>query len=210
MKILPLLLLSAIFTGSLSTAFAQGPAEPGKSLWGIKLGSSRQQAIASVKKIQAKAKRQPSRAYAQGLTWDGWEISKGDQFSFFEMLSVKGKVTQLRTWTSEGAADKNSFAQLAKRHRLQKRVYLFADPEGGGYNSFYYDDVKKGICFTGGTQDMFILTSKPDGVLVHRPGVPAVAIESGTRGKTVTGSNARAFNNMAEAEKFQQMEIKKP
>lgn len=211
MKITQLAVLVTLVAGSLSNAHAQVPvvsAVPGKSLWGFQLGSSRQTAITGVGKKFAKAKHQPPQTLAQGLTYDVWEIPKGDQFTLLEMLSKQGKIIQLRTWTSEGFVTKHSFAQLLKAQPLRKSVYLFLDHGGGGYNTFYYTNLKKGITYTGGTQDMFILTSQPDGLIIHRPGVPAIAFESGIQGKPVTGPNARAFKDAAEAERVIRQEIK--
>jgi hypothetical protein len=188
MKLLHLALLATIVTGTLSSAYAQETVVPGKSLWGVDLGSSRQASITSFGKRFVKAKNHRSKTYGGGLTWDGWEISKGDQFTLFEMLSKRGKVIQLRTFTSAGGASRHNFAKLAKVQPLRKRHYLFLEEGGGGYNAYYYDNLKKGICYTAGTQDDFKLTYLPDGLIVHRPGFPAVAIEGEIRGKRVTGS----------------------
>ena len=45
------------------------------------------------------------------------------------------------------------------------------------------------------------LLQQPDGIVIHRPGVPVVPIENGIRGKRVTGRDARAFANSAEADR---------
>lgn len=200
-------LAAVIFISAVSPANALEAANPGKGLWGISLGSTRAKAIAIAQKRFIKAKRQKSHTYAKGLTEDGWVIPIGEESLRFEIFSVKGKVVQLRTWTSEKRGQtKLSFAQLIQRHRLQKSVYGFDDPQGGGYNCFYYDDVKRGVCFTAGVQDAFILTSRPDGIIIHRPGVPAIAIEDGTYGKPVTGRNARVFASEAEARRAEEHE----
>jgi hypothetical protein len=117
------------------------------------------------------------------------------------VLSRHGRVVQLRVYTSkpEGSAGGQTFAQLLRRYDLQKRNYVFLEPEGSGYAGFYYDDVKRGVCFTRGLQDVFLLTYRPDGIIVHRPGAAAVPIEEGLRGKPDQGPHTRAYANEAEA-----------
>jgi hypothetical protein len=140
-----------------------------------------------------------------GLVCDAWEIKRGGDPTTVEVLSRGNKVIQLRMWTAESARQpKQTFAQLLKAYSLRKSVYSFNDPEGGGYVGFYYDDLKRGITYTGGTQDAFLLTSRPDGIIVHPRGVAPIPIEGGIRGEVVTGLGARAYKDATEAEKANQ------
>ena len=199
----------AVFVSAIPHAFAQEAATPGKSLWGIALGSSRKSAVAAAQKriVGSGGKRQPPRVYRNGFVEDDcdYTLPHSDTQFTFEILSQHGKVVQLRRWTSDERGQTNlTFAQLIQRNHLQKRVYEFDDPGGGGDVGFYYDNIHRGICYTLGTQDDFLLTYHPDAVIVHQPGVPAFALENGVRGKTVTGQNARAFANEAEARHVEQ------
>lgn len=184
---------------------------PGKSLWGITLGSSRDNAVTTAQKRFADlgGKRHPPYIYKNGYVGDQWTLKmpSGETLTDLEILSRHNRVVQLRTWTSGERGQTNlSFARLLQRHHLQKRVYGFDSPEGGGWDCFYYDDVKKGVCFSLGVQDNFLLTYRPDSIIVHPPGVPVVTVQSGIIGKVVTGRNARAYANLADAKRVEEHE----
>jgi len=199
-----LIALAIIIISAASPANALEGAEPGRSLWGISLGSNRATAFAAAKERFFNAKHQEFKFRREGLIEDEWIMSTGSRF---EVFSINGKIVQLRAWTSEERGQTNlSFAQLIQRHRLQKRVYGFDDPNGGGYIGFYYDDLKRGICFTASVQDNFILTSHPDGIIIHRLGVPPITIADGARGELVTGREARAYASQAEANRTEERE----
>jgi hypothetical protein len=177
-------------------------------LRGIALTGSRAQAVAAVRRRFGSAERRAAPrtyTYAGGYVEDQWELSSGSggtNLETFAVLSRHGRVVQLRVYTSkpEGSAGGQTFAQLLRRYDLKKRNYVFLEPEGGGgYAGFYYDDVKRGVCFTRGLQDVFLLTYRPDGIIVHRPGAAAVPIEEGLRGKADQGPHTRAYANEAEA-----------
>lgn len=202
-----LIALAIAVTIAASPANALKGAEPGKSLWGISLGSSRATAFAAVEKRLPKAKHQQYNIRSKGLIEDEWAMSDGLNELNFNAFSVKGKIVELRAVTSSKRGQTDlTFAQLIQRHHLQKYVYGFEDPEGGGHVDFYYDDLKRGICFTLGVQDDFLLTYHPDGIIVHRSGVPPIFIESGVRGERMTGRDARAFANQAEANRIEERE----
>lgn len=187
---------AAVFVVLAASVNAVEAPKPGTSLWGIALGSSRAQAVALVQKKYVKARRQRTYTHAKGVVEDWWVIPGGAEESTFEVFSVRGKVVQLRSFTmDERGATNLSFAQLIRRYQLQKRVYGFADPQGPGHVGFYYDDVRRGICFTKGVQDTFLLTSRPDAIIVHRPGTSAMVIENGLRGKLETGRDGAVGGN---------------
>lgn len=172
MKLAPIALTATFIAINTLPAMANETVVPGKSLWGFKLGDSRQKAIQAAPKNLPKAKRQPSKNLAGGLVWDSWDIGGSENLTLFDMLSRSGKVVQLRYWTmTPKKQPKQTFAQLLKAHALKKNVYSFIDPNGGGYVGFYYTDLRRGITYTGGTQDAFVLTSRPDGVIVQKPGI---------------------------------------
>jgi hypothetical protein len=202
---------SPLFPSALVVVFSFGVAAPspaldggtpGQDLWGIRLGSSRSSVAAAARSKFPHAKHFRAKTFSGGLVEDEWDMKKGDTSVTFEALSRGGRVIQLRAWTSDEARGETglTFAHLLKRYSLKKSVCDFNDPGGGGYEGLYYDDVKRGVCFSQGSQDEFLLTDKPDGILIHRPGVPVVAIENGMRGKRVTGRDARVFADQAEAD----------
>ncbi len=212
--ILRISVVVAVFVSAIPHALAQEATVPGKILWGIAVGSSRKSAVAAAQKriVGLGGKRQPPRVYRNGFVEDDcdYTLPHSDTQFTFEILSQHGKVVQLRRWTSDERGQTNlTFAQLIQRNHLQKRVYEFDDPGGGGDVGFYYDNIHKGICYALGTQDDFLLTYHPDAIIVHQPGVPALAIENGERGKRVTGQNARAFADASEARRADQHEQNK-
>jgi hypothetical protein len=81
---------------------------------------------------------------------------------------------------------------------LRKTVYDFADPGGGGYVGFYYDDAQRGVCFTLGTQDVFMLTYRPDGLIVHVPNKPVIPFANGASGRIATGERTRVYQDLAD------------
>lgn len=189
-----------------TTCHALEGAVPGKSLWQVSLGSSRHSARDLANKRLALLGRYKFHTTAtHGMVDDHWEISNGGTTITYDVVSIHGRVVQLRTWTSEEAGQTNlSFAQLIKGHHLRKSVYGFDAPGGGGWNTFYYDDVQKGIAFSLGVQDDFLLTFHPDAVIIHYAGKPIIPIEDDVFGKPVTGLDATAYANVEEARKAEQ------
>lgn len=199
-NLITLLLLLCISTQS----YALEGAEPGKSLWGIELGSKRTAVITGLNNRLGKDTRRKSDTDKSGLISDHWVIHIGDDILRFDVLSVKGKVVQLMADTSNEQGQTNlTFAELIKRHTLEKHVYGF-ERDGSGWVSFYYDDIKRGICFALGVQDVFLLTYHPSTLIVHRPGYTPFPIEGGIRGRPVTGWKARAYENQEEADKAEE------
>jgi hypothetical protein len=130
---------------------------------------------------------------------DWWVIPNGQFDLRFDVLSRKNKVVQLMAQTlKEGFVTNRTFAQLLHEYHLKRTVYDFSDPGGGGYVGFYYDDVKKGICFALGTQDIFLLTYRPDAVIIHAPNKPAIPYANGATSKIATGERARAYRDLAD------------
>jgi len=208
------LALLCLFMLSASAHALEG-AVPGRSQWGVALGTPRMRAVALLQQrfssLEPRASHTTSRA--RGLTEDVWAIPVGnpsDQLhdsKALEILSRAGKVVQIRAWSSaspDGGA--LTFAQLVRRHRLKERAYGFDDPGGGGYVGFYYDDIKRGVCFCLSVQDDFLLTYKPDAIIIHPPGVPAIPIEGGLHGKPESGTGARVYANAAEARRTEDKE----
>ncbi len=201
--------MGAVLGSRMAPVRAGEVAVPGKSLWGFTLGTTRTKALAAVKKQWPKAKRETQKTYKDGVTEDAWYMPGHKEFGAddlrFAILSKGGKVIQIRANTSEdNGLIKLDFAQLLKRYKLQKSVHGFDD-----YVGFYYDDVKRGICYTKGMQDLFLLTYEPDGVIIHKPGVPVLPREYGFIGEKMTGDSARAFANEAEMRRFEEQERKK-
>ena len=197
----------AIFVTAMSCANAASDAVPGRSLWGISLGSRQRDAATSVRthlKGQNK-KYKESHARRHGITDDTWEIQSGDNLSLFEVLSRNGKVIQLQEFHSAKQDQIGlTFNQLIKRYSLQKRVYTFTDPNGGGYVGFYYDDRNRGVCYSLGVQDSFLLTYSPNTTIVHPKGAAVIPMAAGLWGSPVTGENARAYANAEEAQRAEQ------
>ncbi len=204
-----------------TTIFAAAPtlaidaASPGKSQWGVALGMPQAKAVSMLK-----ARFQPltpqaihSESRTKGLIEDVWTIPVGpgskvsDDHETLDLLSRSGKVIQVRSWTSLDKGKTNlTFAELIRRHHLQKKAYGFDDPNGGGYVGFYYDDVKNGVCFCLGVQDNFLLTFRPDAIIVHPPGVSAIPLEDGIYGKPVNGRESRVYRNEAESRRAEAKE----
>jgi hypothetical protein len=193
------LIVAAVLFCIAPHAFAQEASEPGKSLWGITLGSSREQAVAAVKSKLKKAGRQPSRKHPGGYVEDMWDIPVNrDQTNSFEVLSRNGKVVQLRAWSTKHTGEARlTFAQLIQRYPLKKSAYSFVDPEGGGAAGFFYDDVRRGVCYAMGLQDVMLLTYRPDSIIVHHPGIPVIPIVDGVRGKPLAGEGAEVYADEA-------------
>ncbi len=175
---------------------------PGKSLWGVPLGVSRAQAVSLVGKHLAgfHAKHPPSHHFPHAMIEDIWRFAFGSQSETIEVISQNQRVVQIREWTSgERGQTDSTFAQLLHGHSLQKAAFGFDSPDGDGYVGYYYDDRKRGICFTRGVQDDFLLTLHPDGLIIHRPGAAVLPIEEGVYGKRESASNARVYTNEAAA-----------
>ena len=204
-----LTIMIAIFACIMPRVNSLEAAVPGKSLWGVALGSSRAQAVAAA---QARfsylgGKREASHHFSQGLLEDKWDVtlSHTDESLSLEVLSQYGRVVQLRSWDSRETGQTSlTFAELIKRHQLKKSVYGFDSPDGDGYECFYYDDIPHGVCFSRGVNAEFLLTLHPDALIVHRPGFPVIAIADGLHGKKDSGPNTRAFSNAAEARRAEQ------
>jgi len=199
--------ISAVFAMVAGSASAASDAVPGRSLWGIPLGSRQRDAANSVRmhfKGLHKSYKE-SHARRHGITDDTWETQIGDNLTLFEVLSRNGKVVQLQEFHSAKQDQLGlTFKQLIKRYSLQKHVYNFTDPNGGGYVGFYYDDRSRGICYSLGVQDSFLLTYGPDTTIVHPKGASVIPMAAGLWGAPVTGENARAYANAEEAERAEQ------
>lgn len=189
---------------------------PGKSLWGIALGMPRDTALARLQTRFARygtaAKRTPSHRHKDGFVVDGWHHEAGlEKTREIEVLSRNGIVVQVRVWGENQGGDlRLTFGELVRRYRLTQRVYAFIDPEGGGYVTFYYDDVARGVTYSKGLQDYFLLTYRPDAITVHRPGVPLVPIEAELRGKRETNEITRAFQDEADLKRFEERNRRRP
>jgi hypothetical protein len=172
---------------------------PGKNLYGIPLGATRAEAVSAATQRWPKAKRQRSEVHRDGTLEDWWIIPNGTFDIRFDVLSRKNKVVQLGVQSlQDGFVTRRTFAQLLHAYHLKKTVYDFRDPGGGGYVGFYYDDAKRGICFALGTQDIFLLTYRPDAIVVHAPNKPIIPFSNGATGKIATGERARAYRDLAD------------
>ena len=121
------------------------------------------------------------------------------------VVSRAGRVVQVSVShpacrTREGVSPASTFAAIRQRYpRLTVRDYGMIDPAGGGYVLIVFDDVKRGLAFTPGTQDdegtyLTLPESAPLEVVVHRPGTPAVPLDAGMG---VVGERSRPYPDSA-------------
>lgn len=175
---------------------------PGKSLLGISLGIPRQQAVS----ILNNRLKDFQTAKVHGFIDDSWNDSKGH--NVLEMISKNGKVVQLSITRSDHKEQTDqSFAQLNQKYHLSKSVCAF-DDEGSGWVGYFYDDKKLGICYSLGVQDDFLLTYKPESIIIHKPNSSVIPIMGGIYGKKRTGKDAAAYANESEARKADEASYK--
>lgn len=197
----------ALFVGFLLAVPVASAREPvtgvaGKSLWEFKLGEPRSLAVSQAAKRWPAAKRLPTRTRPDGTVEDWWTFPYGEFSVWFEASSRKGRVTQLMLQTNaEDYITSSTFADLQKHHTFKESVYDFTDPGGGGYVGFFFDDVARGVCYSIGTQDVFMLTYRPDGIIIHPPNTPVHPTAIATRGRRVTDERARVYKNPEDVER---------
>jgi len=108
------------------------------------------------------------------------------------VVSEQDKVIQVefespRMTTTDGLTMKSTLAQIRRLHpAMTAQVYLlyscYAVGDMPTGNSFYLDDVRRGIAFTTEPQEGIVedsLNNRPDSIIIHRPGRPAVPIFNG-------------------------------
>ena len=180
--VLAVLLLATCLGG---TAWAEGSAVPGRSVGHVFLGMDR----ADVWKILHKPNESHTVPHGMSLySQDDWSSSKYT----LTVISERDKVIQVefdspRITTTDGLSTQSFWSQVRRRHptmtvRDYVVLYEAADYQTGT-SSFYIDDVRQGIAFTLETQEsvepQYVNTTKPDTIIIHRPGYRAVPINEG-------------------------------
>lgn len=175
-----LAVLLAVFRLS-GTVWAEGSAAPGRSVGHVFLGMDR----ADVWKILHKPSETHTVPHSMDLySEDDWSNSKYT----LTVISERDKVIQVefdspRITTTDGLGTQSTFAQVRRRHpsmTVHNYEGLGPDDEEG---VFYIDDVRQGIAFTletpEGVEPHDVNTSKPDGIIIHRPGHRVLPINEG-------------------------------
>lgn len=190
--ILYLLLLTS------NPVLALDDAVAGKSLEGIHLGMVRSAAyniILARNKYGADWRHGPICQIPGGFIEDDLDLPvDGNIVLSIEILSRHGAVVQVsRTSDQTSPQVDYTFNQLKRKHHLKETSYGFDSPDGGGIEGYYFDDVQHGVCFQGESQDIFLMTEKPDTLIIHKVGVPVIAISGGIKGKLDLSEGGRVY-----------------
>lgn len=178
-------------------------AVPGKSMAGVRLGMARSAAckvILDRNKYGAKWAHSGDYRFQSGLTEDVLKLNEGSiPLLKIAILSRNGAVVQIsRTSGNDLPQTDYSFSKLEQKHSLQESSFDFEWPSDGGVEGYYFDDVGRGVCFVGHSQDVFFLREKPDTLIVHRSGTAVIPIMEGAVGKRDHGAGGRVYANEAD------------
>jgi len=186
-----------------SADFTFQKTKPGQSIGPIHLGMS----IADVDRIMVK--RAFSSFSHRGYIDANWRFP--NDFNV-DVVYRHGHVVQIDATDYSDARQMvpKTFAQLLKSRywKLHRSVYSFTNSHGAGYVGFYFDDIRKGLCFTSGTNEQFVLNEfHPERIIVHPRGQRAVAADDGTWGVPDHDRGSRAYANRADADRGMEQDI---
>ncbi len=193
-------LVAALAFFPFHSAFALEAATPGKSMEGIRLGMTRNAAckvILDRNKYGAKWVHSEVFRLGGGLVEDDLEMREPGISTFtISVLSKKGIVIQVSRTTSDDSHQTDySFAKLKRDHPLQEKSFDFFRPGEGGTEGYYFDDIKRGVCFACMTQETLFLTSKPTTMIVHKPNAAVIPALDGMIGERDNGPSGRIYKN---------------
>lgn len=198
-----LLVLIGLLISTAPAVNALEDVTPGKSLEGIRLGTSPHAACKVVldrnKNVPGWKHSGPYRLHGGLVEDDLVARLDGSILESIEVLSRNGVVVQVSRTVGVGLSQTDySFAKLKQKHSLREQSFGFDMPDGGGFEGFFFDDVAHGICFSAIVQDVFLLTTKPHTLSIHKPGVAVIPIIGGVLGKRDLGEGGRVYADYAD------------
>lgn len=203
-----LFVIPAVLSARAAPPDADHAAVPGRNLGRVRLGMTRE----AVRKLLGR----PHVSYRVARTdnktlkrtpvpyeTDVWRSSGDSDPRILTVVIQAGKVVQIEAnspafVTPDGVGVGTSFAAIRRKHPgMTATPYLLHDPQmdaGSAYVQYAVDDVKRGIAFTVGTQDDEGLARelpklKPNSLIIHEPGRPALPIEDSDYGSVSPGSD---------------------
>jgi hypothetical protein len=140
---------------------------------------------------------------------DEWDTntSNGDLAASIAVLLRDGVVVQVayNNESEHGLAVPSLGDLIASDSNLTKVCYEVdmiddnGEPGAGGYCQLYYDDINGGLAWGLGAQDDFLLTYKPNGLVIHTPGV--AVIQPSTKTKRAIIKDMPVYQTQADADR---------